>query len=103
MLRNKNGVVSETLVWIISTIIIIVVMISFLYMASLIGEKTRIFEAKNELASDEGLLGISVLAENSVYSYFLIEDELLKEKIYYFYEDNEEFRKKLSELGRGIE
>ena len=102
MLRGKRAQASDTLVWIIATIAIVVILVSFLYLSSFFGKTMRIAKAKGEIFSKESNPVQEASIDNSVYSYFMAKDSLTKEKIYSFYKDNELFRKRFSEIGRNI-
>ena len=44
---NKKGQISDVMTWIIATIIILVILIAFIYISALVGQKTKIIKVED--------------------------------------------------------
>lgn len=71
MIKNK-GQVGETLTWIVATIIIIIMIIFFIFGASLLGETKKIGEYRSSLTSSSTFEGSAPFLMKSLFTYALM-------------------------------
>ncbi|HLD38678.1 MAG TPA: hypothetical protein VJA20_04520 [Candidatus Nanoarchaeia archaeon] len=75
MINNKKGQTSEAMTWIVATLIIIVLLGISLYAASFLS-KSKVVNYKTEERSQD------IVMEESLFSYFLVQDSVLQKKIF---------------------
>ena len=75
MINNKKGQTSEAMTWIVATLIIIVLLGISLYAASFLS-KSKAVNYKTEERSQD------IIMEESLFSYFLVQDSVLQKKIF---------------------
>ena len=75
MINNKKGQTSEAMTWIVATLIIIVLLGISLYAASFLS-KSKVVNYKTEERSQD------IIMEESLFSYFLVQDSVLQKKIF---------------------
>ena len=75
MINNKKGQTSEAMTWVVATLIIIVLLGILLYAASFLS-KSKVVNYKTEERSQD------IVMEESLFSYFLVQDSVLQKKIF---------------------
>ena len=75
MINNKKGQTSEAMTWVVATLIIIVLLGISLYAASFLS-KSKVVNYKTEERSQD------IVMEESLFSYFLVQDSVLQKKIF---------------------
>lgn len=101
MFKNKNAQTGETISWLVATIIIFVIMMFFVFGASLLGSTKKVLQHKDTLFESSIDLSYSSAFQKSVYTYTLINDPTLKPRIRdYVINQSYNFDKYSEELGR---
>lgn len=80
-MQNNKGQMGETLTWVIATIIIVVILMFFIFGASLLGTTKNVTSYKNNLFSDSEYTSESVFLQKSIYTYLATDTDFLKKKI----------------------
>jgi hypothetical protein len=78
---NKKGQIGETVTWVIATVIIIVILVFFIFGASLLGETKDIKTFRESLFSDSSYQGDDLFLKKSLFAYFNTQRELNKRYI----------------------
>lgn len=100
---SKKAQVGETITWIVATIVIVVVLIFFMFGASMLGSTKNIGEVKESLFSKSESFGEDIFLKKSIYTYLSLNTDTLKKKLeVYLTEDGEEaFLENLKEIRKG--
>jgi uncharacterized metal-binding protein len=78
---NKKGQIGETLTWLIATIIIVVVLIFFIFGASVLGSTKKVGNFKDSLFSESIFEGDDVFLKKSLFTYYTINKDYDREMI----------------------
>ncbi|OYT35953.1 hypothetical protein B6U91_02205 [Candidatus Pacearchaeota archaeon ex4484_71] len=76
--RNKKGQVGDTLTWIVSTIIVVVMLLIFIFVSSLLAETKFLGKYREKIVSPETELKYDLILSKSLYAYYTLEN--VKEK-----------------------
>ncbi|MDP3965978.1 MAG: hypothetical protein Q8Q04_00420 [archaeon] len=76
--KNQRGQVGETLTWIVATIIILIVLIFFIFGASLLGGTKKVGVFREALTSGETLEGNDIFLKKSLFTYVTLTSETEK-------------------------
>lgn len=90
MLNNKKAQVGETVTWIVATIVIVVVLIFYIFGASMLGSTKSVGGVKDSIFSRSQSFGDNIFLKKSIYSYLLVSSESLKKKIDIYLTDEDE-------------
>ncbi|SRR6056297_3210741 len=82
MLNRKKGQIGETLTWLIATIIIVVVLIFFIFGASVFGNTKKVGNFKDSLFSEITFQGDDVFLKKSLFTYYTINKDHDRELIW---------------------
>lgn len=77
---KKKGQIGDAVTWIVATVVIVVIMIFFIFGASLLAE-TKTIKFKDSLFSSEGDAGDDIFMKKSIFSYIKTTKDHLKKKI----------------------
>lgn len=106
MFKQKRAQTGETISWVIATVIIFVMMMFFVFGASLLGSTKKVLQHKDDLLDRSEELSYGNPFQKSVYTYHLVDDPLLEPRIkdyvinrssYDFEENYEKLRRVLRE------
>lgn len=83
-MKNKKAQVGETVTWVIATVTIVVILMFFIFGASLLGSTKGILKYKNSVFSKSSYVGDNILLKKSVetYSYFVHADNSKSIRLY---------------------
>ena len=97
MRSNRKGQVGETVTWIVATVVIIVVLIFYIFGASMLGTTKDVGGIKDSVFSRSQSFGENIFLKKSIYSYLLLSSENVKKKIdiYLTDEDEEAYKENL--------
>ena len=74
-MKNKKGQVGETLTWIVATILIVIMMIFFIFGASMLGGTKKIGSFRPSLTSASSFEGSDPFLKKSIISYLFLKSE----------------------------
>lgn len=77
----KKGQVSDAVTWIVATIVIVVIMVFFVFGASILANTKSIGNYKSTLLSEEESIGDDLFLKKNLFTYFLVEKESDQQKI----------------------
>ena len=89
IISDKRGQVSDTVTWIVATIVIIVIMMFFVFGASLLASTKNVGKYKSSLLSSEEDIGDDIFLKKSLFTYFDTESESSQKKIMANLEDRD--------------
>ena len=70
---RRRAQVGETITWIFATILILIILIFFIFGASMLGETRTIKDYKEKLTSESTFEGSDAFLKKSLYTYNLVE------------------------------
>lgn len=103
---NKKGQVSDAVTWIVATVAIVVIMMFFIFAASLFSETKVVDKYKSSLFSSGEDLGEDIFLEKSLYTFVLTKAESKKSQIMSYLEQRDskkEFKSPLNESRKEIQ
>ena len=84
---SRKGQVGETLTWIIATIVIVVVLLFFIFGASMLGSTKSIGTVKSSLFSSSQEYGEDIFLKKSVYTYLMASSDATKKRIELYFDE----------------
>ena len=107
--KTKKAQVGDTIMWIISTIIIVVMLIIFVFGSSLLAETKSLLKYREKIVSQESGFSYDLILSKSLYTYYLIDNvkvrrdfynslEILEKKGYF----SDSLEKRSKEIKKGL-
>ena len=101
-MQNNRAQMGETITWVIATIIIVVLLMFFIFGASMLGTTKSVGGFKESLFSSPEYSSEDLFIQKSIYSYLAASTDVLKKKIELDLEERNEaiFQEKLTRIRR---
>ena len=80
--KTKKAQVGDTIMWIISTIIIVVMLIIFVFGSSLLAETKSLLKYREKIVSQESGFSYDLILSKSLYTYYLIDNVKVRKDFY---------------------
>jgi hypothetical protein len=81
MFKQKKAQTGETISWVVATIIILVIMMFFIFGASLLGSTKKVLQYKDHIFDSSEEISYATSHQKSVYTYIIMDDPILKLRI----------------------
>lgn len=78
---NKKGQASDAVTWIVATIVVVVIMVFFVFGASILADTKDISGFKSSLFSTSENVGDDIFLKKNLFTYFVVEKEEFKKRI----------------------
>ena len=80
--KTKKAQVGDTIMWIISTIIIVVMLIIFVFGSSLLAETKSLLKYREKIVSQESGFSYDLILSKSLYTYYFIDNVKVRKDFY---------------------
>ena len=80
-MQSRKGQIGETVTWIVATVVIAVILIFYIFGASMLGSTKSVGGVKDSLFSKSQSFGKDIFLKKSIYSYLSLSTDTLKKKI----------------------